>query len=89
MEGVELRIVSDHFGDELEKDWEWCDVLVLPTLSENFGRVVAEALERGKWVVTTDGAPVWAPPEAAEVKARGEGEQWRLEGCFYLEDDVL
>ena len=74
---IDLRIVSDHFGAELEKDWAWCDVLVLPTLSENFGRVVAEALERGKWVVTTDGAPVWAPPEAAEVKARGEGEQWR------------
>ena len=56
---VELRIVSDHFGEALEKDWEWCDVLVLPTLSENFGRVVAEALERGKRVITTDGALVW------------------------------
>ena len=57
--GVELRVVSDHFGEELEKDWAWCDVLVLPTLSENFGRVVAEALERGKRVITTDGAPAW------------------------------
>ena len=56
---VELRIVSDHFGEELERDWDWCDVLVLPTLSENFGLVVAEALERGKKVVTTDGAPAW------------------------------
>ena len=56
---IDFRIVSDHFGEELEKDWEWCDVLVLPTLSENFGRVVAEALERGKRVITTDGAPVW------------------------------
>ena len=74
---IELRVVSDHFGAELEKDWEWCDVLCLPTLSENFGLVVAEALERGKRVVVTDGAPAWAPPEAAEVKARGEGEQWR------------
>ena len=57
--GVELRIVSDHFGEELERDWTWCDVLVLPTLSENFGLVVAEALERGKKVITTDGAPAW------------------------------
>ena len=65
--------MSDHFGEELEKDWEWCDVLVLPTLSENFGRVVAEALERGKRVVTTDGAPAWGD----EVKVKGEGEQWR------------
>ena len=70
---IDLRIVSDHFGEELEKDWEWCDVLALPTLSENFGRVVAEALERGKRVVTTDGAPAWGD----EVKVKGEGEQWR------------
>ena len=42
-----------------ERAWEWCDVLVLPTLSENFGLVVAEALERGKRVITTDGAPAW------------------------------
>ena len=59
IEGVELRIVSNAFGDEKEKVWDWCDVLVLPTLSENFGLVVAEALERGKRVITTDGAPVW------------------------------
>jgi hypothetical protein len=51
--------VSNAFGEELEKVWDWCDVLVLPTLSENFGLVVAEALERGKRVITTDGAPVW------------------------------
>ena len=56
---IDLRIVSDHFGEELERDWDWCDALCLPTLSENFGRVVAEALERGKRVVTTDGAPAW------------------------------
>ena len=60
---VELRVVSDHFGEELERDWEWCDVLCLPTLSENFGLVVAEALERGKRVITTDGAPAWEPTE--------------------------
>ncbi len=55
----ELRVVSDAFAEEKEKVWEWCDVLVLPTLSENFGLVVAEALERGKRVITTDGAPAW------------------------------
>ena len=55
----ELRIVSNAFGEEKEKVWDWCDVLVLPTLSENFGLVVAEALERGKHVITTDGAPAW------------------------------
>lgn len=56
---VALKIVSGHFGEELERDWEWCEVLCLPTLSENFGRVIAEAVERGKFVVTTDGAPAW------------------------------
>ena len=59
VEGCELRVVSNAFGEEKEKVWEWCDVLVLPTLSENFGLVVAEALERGKRVITTDGAPAW------------------------------
>ena len=54
-----LKIVSSAFGEELEKVWNWCDVLVLPTLSENFGLVIAEALERGKRVITTDGAPAW------------------------------
>lgn len=57
--GVELRVVSDAVGAEKESAWQWCDVLCLPTLSENFGLVVAEALERGKPVVTTDGAPAW------------------------------
>ena len=54
---VEFRgVVSE---DEKEAAYKWCDVLVLPTLSENFGLVVAEALERGKRVITTDGAPAW------------------------------
>ena len=59
IEGVELRTVSNALGEEKERVWEWCDVLVLPTLSDNFGLVIAEALERGKRVITTDGAPAW------------------------------
>ena len=55
----QLKVVSNAFGEKKEKVWEWCDVLVLPTLSDNFGLVVAEALERGKRVITTDGAPAW------------------------------
>ena len=49
-------IVSE---EEKEAAYRWCDALVLPTLSENFGLVIAEALERGKRVITTDGAPAW------------------------------
>lgn len=56
---MELKVVNDAFGEEKEKVWLWCDVLVLPTLSENFGLAIAEALERGKKVITTDGAPAW------------------------------
>ena len=65
--GVELRIVSNARGEEKEKVWKWCDVLCLPTLSENFGLVVAEALERGKRVIVTDGAPAWEPEEIVRL----------------------
>jgi len=67
-DAVELRIVSDHVGEALERDWAWCDVLCLPTLSENFGLVVAEALERGKRAITTDGASAWNRLEGGMVE---------------------
>lgn len=80
---VELKIVSTAFGEELERVWEWCDVLVLPTLSENFGLVVAEALARGKRVITTDGAPVWGflrwlCKEPMEFIVEIHGVVWRI-----------
>lgn len=67
---VELKIVSKAFGAEKEAVFEWCDVLVLPTLSENFGLVIAEALERGKRVITTDGAPAWNPDSCGDYGGR-------------------
>ena len=70
----QLKVVSNAFGDELERVWDWCDVLVLPTLSENFGLVIAEALERGKRVITTDGAPAWG-----EGLSRAPGSSWSSE----------
>ena len=69
-----LKIISNAFGEELEKVWNWCDVLVLPTLSDNFGLVIAEALERGKCVITTDGAPAWG-----NNLSRVEGKIWSKE----------
>lgn len=68
--GIELRVVSNAVGAEKEAVWNWCDVLCLPTLSDNFGLVVAEALERGKPVVTTDGAPAWKNEPRTDAHGR-------------------
>ena len=84
---VSLHVVTDKSGEALEREWEWCDVLCLPTLSENFGRVVAEALERGRRVVTTDGAPAWEeyfaahPEKGVYVRGyRDGGDEYRVQG---------
>lgn len=57
--GLNIEFCGVVSEEEKERAWDWCDVLVLPTLSENFGLVVAEALVRGRRVITTDGAPAW------------------------------
>lgn len=79
--GIVFRAESNVFGEGKEKVWNWCDVLVLPTLSENFGLVIAEALERGKRVITTDGAPAWGDDckcRMDSVKCKnGDGEIWK------------
>ena len=63
---VELRMVSNADEREKERVWEWCDVLCLPTLSDNLGLVVAEALAHGRPVITTDGAPAWSSESGPE-----------------------
>ena len=70
----ELKITSDAKDGKLEMVWEWRDVLELPTMSENFGLVVAEALERGKCVITTDDVPAWEElgVRSQELGVRGE-----------------
>ena len=77
----ELWVVSSAFGEELEKVWDWCDVLVLPTLSENFGLVIAEALERGKCVITTDGAPAWGEGLSRVERVEGLTQRRRDAEC--------
>ncbi len=90
LKGCELRIVSDAFGEEKERIWEWCDVLVLPTLSENFGLVVAEALAHGKRVITTDGAPVWSElPREQGVYIHGYRDATRAHRVNLLRDAIL
>lgn len=72
---VELRVETQAFGDAKEAAFAWCDVLCLPTLSENFGLVVAEALQRGRRVVVTDGATAWADdPRVVYVSGFREGD---------------
>lgn len=53
----EIKITGAHFGEEKIKTYHSADVFVLPTYSENFGMVVAEALSCGIPVITTKGTP--------------------------------
>jgi glycosyltransferase involved in cell wall biosynthesis len=76
-----LRDVFEFVGparDEAKaRLFEEADIFVLPTMSENFGLVVAEALAHGLPVITTTGAPWkglrehtcgwWVRPEAGEL----------------------
>lgn len=72
--GDMVRFVGGVYGEDKWSLLRSADVLVLPTFSENFGIVVAEALACGTPVVTTKGAP-W-----------GDLEAW---GCgWWIERDV-
>ena len=57
--GVNDRVhfVGGVYGDEKWRLFREADVFVLPTYSENFGIVVAEALACGTPVITTKGTP--------------------------------
>lgn len=57
---VELRVETQLVLEEREAAFRDCDLVCLPSLSENFGLVVAEALERRRPVIVTDGAEAWA-----------------------------
>ncbi len=53
----EIFILGPAFGKDKIKAYQDADLFVLPTYSENFGIVVAEALASGIPVITTKGAP--------------------------------
>ena len=65
--GIASRVRFLGVVDEATKmtEIDRCDLFCLPTLSENFGIVVGEAMSRGKPVVTTDGATSWSHLPAA------------------------
>ena len=54
-----VRLIGSVEGEAKRQLYRRSDLFVLPTFSENFGIVVAEALAMGTPVITTKGAP-WA-----------------------------
>jgi glycosyltransferase involved in cell wall biosynthesis len=57
------RLAGPLYGAEKANAYQKSDLFVLPTLNENFGNTVAEALALGLPVITTKGAP-WGGLEA-------------------------
>lgn len=81
-----LRFIGPLYGDEKVKAIADADLYVLPSRSENFGIVVAEALAASVPVVTTKGTPWqeidgscgWWVDVAAEPLAKAIGQAMRL-----------
>ena len=63
--GVEFA--GPKFGEELSREYENCNCLVLPSFTENFGATVVDAMAHGKPVITSTFTP-WQ-----EVRERGCG----------------
>lgn len=90
--GVEemINFIGGVYGEEKWRYYQNADLFVLPTHSENFGIVVAEALASGTPVITTNGTP-WH-----ELESRHCGwwievgkEATRKAICDFLEKDEV
>lgn len=62
-----IEFAGPKYGEELSREYENCDCLVLPSFTENFGATVIDAMAHGKPVITSTFTP-WR-----EVKDRGCG----------------
>ena len=62
----QIFIVGSKFGKDKLELYHSADIFVLPTYSENFGIVIAEALCCGVPVITTKGAP-WSEIETYDA----------------------
>ena len=62
-----VEFFGSKFGEELSREYEECDCLVLPSFTENFGATVVDAMAHGKPIITSTFTP-WQ-----EVQARGCG----------------
>ena len=54
---LDVKIAGPQYGKDKVKTYQSADIFVLPTYSENFGMVIAEAMCCGVPVITTTGTP--------------------------------
>lgn len=55
--GCRFDFAGPKFGEELSREYDDCDILVLPSESENFGGVVVDALAHGRPVIASRSTP--------------------------------
>ena len=65
--GDSVEFAGSKYGEDLSREYEECDCLVLPSFTENFGATVVDAMAHGKPVITSTFTP-WR-----EVKEHGCG----------------
>ncbi len=90
LQNVEFRSHVD--GEEREAMFARSDALILPTFSENFGNIVAEAMVRGLPVITTTGTP-WSVVAEKQlgwyVEPNPAGVKQALAGLFATNSQAL
>lgn len=63
-----VEVTGPQQGPDLERQWRWADLLVVPSVVETYGMVVGEALARGLPVLASTGG---ALPETLGTTAAG------------------